>query len=276
MTPGLRAALAAHGHAVVPAPVDAPHDPWAFVERVVGVRPRMVERQAIRPLPGGTSFAAGSGHAPFHTDSQDFLGLPPALQIMVCRRAAPSGGATRLIDGWAVLEQLEREDHALFEALFAVARHHRFYFGDVRRPTVMLAGALAWTHSPQPPADPIGRSLEAALGRAPVIELSVRDGEMLLVDNHRMLHGRTAFTGERDFTRLLAWLAEPLAEHPRYGKRVTRSPLTRADARLAAVIDLVLGAAPARIAAREGVSEAELYAWRSRALAAARASLDEK
>ncbi|MBX3160593.1 MAG: TauD/TfdA family dioxygenase [Deltaproteobacteria bacterium] len=268
--------LATQGYAVLAAPAEAPHDPWLLVERLAGVRPRMVERQAIRPLPGGTSFAASSGFTPFHTDSQDYLGAPPALQVMICRRAAPAGGATRLVDGWALLEQLERDDHALFEALFAVARHHRFYFGDVRRPTVVAAGLLAWTHSPLPPSDPIGRSLDAALARAPVIELPIRDGEILLVDNHRMLHGRTAFTGERDFTRLLAWLPAPLAEHPRYGARVARRPApTSADARLAAVLELVLGAPPARIAAREGISEAELYAWRTRALAAARDALDD-
>ncbi|HEU4730353.1 MAG TPA: TauD/TfdA family dioxygenase, partial [Kofleriaceae bacterium] len=119
------------------------------------------------------------------------------------------------------------------------------------------------------------RALEAALARAPVIELSVNDGEVLLVDNHRMLHGRTAFTGERELVRLLAWLPRPLGEHPRYHARVTRSADPAGAARLAAVLELVLGAPPSRLASREGITEAELYAWRTRALAAARSALDE-
>lgn len=98
---------------------------------------------------------------------------------------------------------------------------------------------------------------------------------MLLVDNHRMLHGRTAFTGEREFVRLLAWLPGSLREHPRYGARVTRSATARGDARLSAVLELVLGASPARLAAREGITEAELYAWRTKVFAVARAALDE-
>lgn len=274
MTDALRAALAADGHAVAPAPTPADAgEPWALVERLVGLRPAMVERQAIRPLPGGRSFAASAAFTPFHTDSQDYLGAPPGLQVMICRRAAASGGATRLIDGWALLERIERDDPALFDALLAVPRRHRFYFGDVTRPTVTSDGRLAWTHAPGPPDDPVGRALDAFLARAPVIELAVQSGEMLLVDNHRMLHGRTAFTGERDFLRLLAWLPAPLAEHPRYRARVAPAAPPRGDARLATVLELVLGAPPARLAAREGITEAELYAWRTAALAAARAAL---
>ena len=39
------------------------------------------------------------------------------------------------------------------------------------------------------------------------------------------------------------------------------------------MLELVTGVPPAKLAAREGISEAELYAWRSRALAAAAATL---
>lgn len=270
----LRAVLAAHGHAIVPTPGGA-SEPWTFIERVAGIRPAMVERQAIRPLPDGRSFASSTAFTPFHTDSQDYLGTPPGLQAMICRRAAASGGATRLIDGWALLERIERDDPALFEALFATPRSHRFYFGDLVRPTVMTAGVLAFTHAALPATDPIGRALDSYLACAPVIELAVRDGETLLVDNHRMLHGRTAFAGERDFLRLLAWLPAPLGEHPRYRARVTRAATSRGDARLAAVLELVAGAPPARLAAREGITEAELYAWRNTALSAARAALGD-
>lgn len=270
----LRAVLAAHGHAIVPAPEGA-SEPWTFVERVVGMRPAMVERQTIRPLPDGRSFASSAAFTPFHTDSQDYLGAPPGLQIMICRRAALSGGATRLIDGWALLERIERDDPALFESLFAAPRRHPFYFGDLARPTVMTTGVLAWTHAPAAATDPIGRALHPHLAQAPVIELAVCDGDMLLVDNHRMLHGRTAFRGEREFLRLLAWLPAPLGEHPRYSARVARAATSRGHARLAVVLELVAGAPPARLAAREGITEAELYAWRNAALAAARVALDD-
>lgn len=161
------------------------------------------------PIAAAKSFAGGAAFTPFHTDSQDFLGAPPGLQIMVCRRAAAIGGETRLLDGWALLDRLERPDSALYESLTRTPRLHRFYFGDLTRPTVAeTGGQFAWTHAPMSATDGIGEALAREIEREPVIELAVRAGETLLVDNHRMLHGRNAFSGmDRDFVRVLATAA---------------------------------------------------------------------
>ena len=269
----LRADLAARGYAIIPSPSlpRSPDEPWSFVHDLLGVRPEMVERQPIRPTPGARSFAGTAVFTPFHTDSQDFLGAPPAIQVMVCHRAATRGGATRLLDGWALLEHLARSNPSLHDALLTVPRLHRFYFGDVTRPTVAeTRGHLAWTHSPLPPADPIGASLDRELQRATAIELPIRTGETLVVDNHRMLHGRAAFDDpERHFVRLLAWLPSPLAPHPRYHATNPAPP----PGRLAVILELLSGVPPARLAAREGITESELYEWRNRALSAASAAL---
>src|SRR4051794_29409997 len=48
--------------------------PFAFAERVLGVAPLLVERQPIRPIEGGRSFASSRADTPLHTDSQMFLG----------------------------------------------------------------------------------------------------------------------------------------------------------------------------------------------------------
>ena len=128
------------------------------------------------------------------------------------------------------------------------------------RPTVVVhADHIMWTHSPLPPTDAIGEALAVELERERVITLTVKPGEALLVDNHRMLHGREAFDDpQRDFIRLLAWL-------PAQAKRE----------RLDVVLELLTGVPPAKLAAREGISEAELYAWRSRAFAAAGTALED-
>jgi hypothetical protein len=249
-----------HGYAVAPSIGRDPDQPWQFVHELVGTWPEMVERQPIRPIAAPNSFAGSARFTPFHTDSQDFLGAPPGLQIMVCRRAAAIGGETRLLDGWALLDRLERTDSALYESLTRTPRLHRFYFGDVTRPTVAETGGhFAWTHSPMPATDEIGVALAREIEREPVIEIAVRAGETLLVDNHRMLHGRSAFSGpDRDFVRVLAWFA----------------PGGSDLGRLSVVLQMLAGVAPARLAARESVSEATLYEWRNRALSAAKAALD--
>lgn len=246
-----------HGWTVLPAPLRAPVEPWAFVADLIGQRPEMVERQPIRPVPGGRSIASTNGFAPFHTDSQDYGGLSPALQILCCRKPAARGGASRLLDGYRLLERLTREAPELARALRTVPRTHRFYFGDLVRPTVMEArGRLVWTHSPAPPHDAIGEALAREIDKEPVIEIALGEGETLVADNHRMLHGRSAFEGEaRDLVRVLAWLP----------------PVRRA--RIDVVLELLTGVAPGVLARREGISEAELYRWREDALAAARERL---
>jgi len=257
----IRERLAADGYVVLPDAAPNLAEPWRYITELLGERPEMVERQPIRPHARGVSYASTAVFTPFHTDSQDYLGAPPGLQVMACHRAAARGGQTRLVDGRALLERIASRDRALHDALLHEPRRQRFYFGDVVGPTVATKrGHLVWTLSPIPHDDPVGVGLARELASAPVIELAVREGDVLLVDNHRMLHGRSAFEGERDFTRLLAWF--------------TRAP-SAGDRRLELVLDMLTGGAPPLVARRGGITEAELYALRSRALAAARAALEE-
>lgn len=273
----VRAPLAERGFVVLPTGAfDASllSEPFSFVEALVGERPLMVERQTIRSVPGGRSFASTNVVTPMHTDSQPYLGNAPALQVMWCRRPAPSGGECQLVDGARLLAIVEREDSELYRALFDVPRRIPFYFGDFVGPTARrhATGAPILTVSPMPldASDSIGARWAAFVAKAPRIEFLLAAGELLLVDNFRMLHGRRAFSGDdRELVRLLSWQRTPLS---------LQRPLAPAepgtvDRKLAAILDLALGLSPAKVAAREGVREQELYAWRDEALTAARAAL---
>ncbi|WP_434046442.1 MULTISPECIES: TauD/TfdA family dioxygenase [Sorangium] len=300
--------LAARGFAVLRgdegalAPEEAARAPWGFAERLLGARPLLVERQPIKAVPGGRSFAASSAAAPLHTDSQCFAGAPPAVQIMACVRPAERGGGCLLRDGWALLATIERDDPELFRALFTVHRRIPFVFGDVFGPTVSLRdGALALTHAPiVPPGDAIAARLARfveASGRE-VIELSLGAGDILVVDNRRMLHGRRAFEGgAREFVRLLVWtgaklpspraynalaaqVAEDAARRLAAAPEATRRrlglgapPLPEARRRLGLVLEMLRGVPPGVLAARERIPEPQLYRLRDAALAAAEEAL---
>lgn len=244
---------------------EAAASPFTVAARLLGVEPLLVERQPIRPVDGGRSFASSRAEAPLHTDSQLLLGVPAAVQILACVQAAARGGESVLVDGAAVLERLEREDAGLAAALFDVDRVQRFYFGEVRGPTVALRGGhLSWTVSPAA-TDPVGARLAAALARSPRIVRALRAGEALVASNHRMLHGRLAFEGPRELVRLLVWLERPLAAEPRHLARAREvaapiPPLV--TARLRPVLALLRGVPPARVARDAGVDEATLYGWR--------------
>ncbi len=297
----LREDLARAGFTVVAMGDDAATaaaNPWRFARDLLGEEPRMVERQAIRPVAGGRSFASTDGFTPLHTDSQLFLGAPPDAQVMVCERPATRGGASLVADAWALCEAVAARDPALLAALLEKPRRIPFVFGDVFGPTLALrGGSLAFTHSPMPSDDPVARGLVPYL-EAAVREVPVARGEVLVLDNRSVLHGRRAFADPaRSFVRLLVWLRAPLRPHPGLAGRATvvaarmsaelleAPPSVRGrfglappgapadDPRLRAVLELLRGGAPGLIAAREGVAEAELYAWRDAAVTAAAAGL---
>jgi hypothetical protein len=301
---GLRADLAARPWAVVRGAglVElAASSPAQLVERLLGRRPRMIERQSIRAVEGGRSFASSSRFTPLHTDSQLFGGAPPDLQVMACVRAAARGGESTLLDAWGLAAAIEQRDAALFADLFAVHRRIPFVFGAVHGPTLALrAGRLVFTHSPMPATDPVSRRLDHHLAQMPPETRAIAPGEILLVDNLRALHGRQAFDGgDREFVRLLVWLPAPLARHPAFEARAAtearrvaeacagesaetarrmgapRPADPAAAARLQLVVEMLRGAAPGQLSARHRVPEPDLYRWRDAALAAALGALVE-
>lgn len=299
-----REALAHHAFArLSPAsgvrPEDATRDPWAFVERLLGVRPRLLERQPIKSVEGGRSFASTSRYTPLHSDSQLYDGAPPDLQVMACLHADERAGESLLLDTWPLLERIEQQEPALFGALFHSAQVHPFVFGDLLGPTVAIrGGALAFTHSPRFTEQPVGQRLAPWLERLPPLQVAIQAGETLLLDNRRALHGRTAFQDpRREFVRLLVWLPAPLARHERFEafarqehERADRAladrsaeqrrragisgaALPEAEEKLHMVMAMLRGAAPGVLAARFRIPEPTLYVWRDEALRAAKEAL---
>lgn len=243
--------------------------PWELVEALLGMPPLLVERQPIRPVPGGRSIASTRDVAPFHTDSQMLLGIPAAVQILVCVKPAARGGESTLVDGDAVVARLDRDAPDLARAAFEVDRVQRFYFGDVSGPTIALRGGqLAWSLAPRAePGDAVGAALVRAVTTHDRIEIALGASEALVASNHRMLHGRRSFEGDRELVRLLVWL-ESDAWSARVGRARAKevAPPLAADVafRLRTVLGLVRGAPPAKVARDAAVPEATLYEWRDR------------
>ena len=159
--------------------------PFAFAARLLGVEPLLVERQPIRPVPDGRSFASTRLDTPLHTDSQLFLGAPAAVQVLICVEPAARGGESVLVDGGRLLGRLERDDLALVSALFEVDRVQRFYFGDVVGPTAAVRGGhLAWTCAPigslaTHPDDRVAAALAQAVARERPLVHTLGAGEAL-------------------------------------------------------------------------------------------------
>lgn len=153
-----------------------------------------------------------------HTDNP-YRDPTPTLQLLHCLASSAGGGDSTLVDGFRVAEELRRRDPAEFDLL--ARRPVRFRYRDdtteleAERPVLSLdvRGELEAVHFNTRSAAPL--RIEPALvapwydayrtfGRllaAPEYQISfaLAPGDLFIVDNLRVLHGRTAYAeaGER-------------------------------------------------------------------------------
>lgn len=260
--------------------------PWLLVDGLLGLGPQLTEVQPIRPVPHACLFAASTGVAPLHTDSQQWRGRPPDLQLTACLRPSADGGESVLVDGFAIAERVRSESPSVYDALLRQPRCMPFVFGPVFGPTLARrADRYVFTHTPRPVVgDPIAAALLAVVRDHPATVVRIERDQALLVDNHRMLHGRRAFADpDRELLRVLAWLDRPLGARPVWADVADRvhtelaaaladrsdgvrrafgldtSQLSPLDA---AVMAMLSGAPPGALARRLGVPEAALYRHR--------------
>lgn len=150
-----------------------------------------------------------------HTD-QPFLDRPPRYQLLHCMRPAESGGDSFLSDGILGAQALAAEDLGAFRTLRTTQvrfhRKQRAFEREVVSPLLTLRedGASLvrcsyFTLAPQrlPFAEVDGffrayrRYMTILRDERHLVRLRLHAGDFLIYDNHRMLHGRSAFTGDR-------------------------------------------------------------------------------
>jgi gamma-butyrobetaine dioxygenase len=147
-----------------------------------------------------------------HTDNP-YRTPVPGIQILQCLQNETSGGLSTLVDSLAVAEQVRAEDPEGFALLSRVPV--RFEYRDATtqlvsvKPMIELDGQGQMTgvhYSPRLDDMPlmsqedtrryhVARKRLGLLFEDPKYELRIRlnAGEMMMFDNNRVLHGRTAF-----------------------------------------------------------------------------------
>ncbi|MHB8470944.1 MAG: 2-trimethylaminoethylphosphonate dioxygenase [Gaiellaceae bacterium] len=151
-----------------------------------------------------------------HTDNP-YRDPPPTLQLLHCLASSADGGESTLVDGFRVAADLPRADVELL-ARTPIRFRYADAENDLQAETPVLtldargrvAGVRYNTRSAQPfrlPAAELGRYYEAyqRFGRMlekPVyrIQFKLGAGDLFIVDNLRVLHGRTGYAasgGER-------------------------------------------------------------------------------
>jgi alpha-ketoglutarate-dependent taurine dioxygenase len=173
--------------------------------------------------------------APFqsgHTDGFAYGDAYPDYVFLLCRRAAARGGESFVVDTYALLDALEASDDQADRELVAflttvpVEQTEPGFHSSVA-PVFIDNGRgrrmARWTPVQRADDALTGEEHEAQammLGRwrtmafnasmsAP--RFTLQPGEMLCLDNYRMLHGRTGFDDtERALWRVWAWTTEAL------------------------------------------------------------------
>jgi gamma-butyrobetaine dioxygenase len=153
-----------------------------------------------------------------HTDNP-YRDPTPTLQLLHCLSSSAGGGENTLVDGFRVGEELRSRDPAAFEVLAQTPVRFRYSDGDTEleaERTVLelderseLRAVHFNTRSAVPPLlDPEAaeafygayRAFGRLLGSAEcVIRFKLEPGDLFIVDNERVLHGRTGYSeaGER-------------------------------------------------------------------------------
>lgn len=171
--------------------------------------------------PGSNDLAYRPVPLAAHTDNP-YRNPVPGIQLLHCLVNETSGGLSTLVDSLSVAERLRAEDPEGFHLLASVPVRFRFVDDDVelveRRPMIHLdaAGRLTGVHySPRLDGLPLmdeartrafhrARRRLGELFAAPDyrIAFALREGELMMFDNNRVLHGRTAYDPDEGLRHL--------------------------------------------------------------------------
>jgi alpha-ketoglutarate-dependent taurine dioxygenase len=166
---------------------------------------------SARRVGRGATFSETDERAPMHTDSQ-FRDEPEDAFALLCLQQASEGGASVLQRADAILDYMRRHHPRELELL----RSHSVPF---MAPDAFETDGVSWHPVVGPRglvwrwdtlrrglrhAAPLSPSLRHALvvfrdlvESLPPTEVALARNEVLVVDNRRCLHGRTAFQGHR-------------------------------------------------------------------------------
>ena len=209
-------ALREYGAAIVSNTPSVDGEVARFAEVVGHVRETAFERvHNVRHDPQGYNVA----HTPLelkpHTDLPSYH-WPPSIQLLHFLVNESSGGESTLVDGWAVLADLRRENPAAFETLCRVPVTFQLFSEDEdtrataslvqldtsgRVQTLRFSNQLALPlHAP---FEDVGEFYDAYRLLGQMIDsdhykivFKCHSGDLLTVHSHRVLHGRKAFDPE--------------------------------------------------------------------------------
>ena len=178
----------------------------------------IIQTTEITPRANAKAALATDQEMQFHTDH------PRARWISwECVRQSSEGGYSLLKDTKPALDSLTAAEREELRALSI--RTHVVFPDDMGAYPILRAdgdGAdwiyfTPWMTDGQ--SSLAFRKFTQALEATPILRLRLYPGESLLIDNGRMLHGRSALGGDKDRLLIRRWIASPFDTFGRVSSR---------------------------------------------------------
>ena len=170
----------------------------------------------VRSVPQPENLAYSDLGLGLHTDNP-YREPVPGFQVLHVLVASPDGGDSLFADGFAIAEELRRSDPQAFATLTQVAVPFLYRSTGAElyaeRPLIQLScdGQIRAVHYNNRSIAPLRLAAGAAIGfysayrrfaamlgeRRFQLRLRLRDGDLVIFDNQRTLHGRTAFSSAK-------------------------------------------------------------------------------
>jgi len=175
-------------------------------DRLVQSLGDVILRTSVRVRPESRALVMSDRALDLHTDHQRAKFI-----AWHCIRQTDQGGTSLLLDIGVLFDQLqESEQQHLSRVRFAAHKvfegdpgdhllltedddHRRFYYA----PFLIL---------PEYREDPVLIKFRQLVRKAVPIAINLAEGDVLVVDNHRILHGRTAIFGSKDRQLERCWI----------------------------------------------------------------------
>jgi alpha-ketoglutarate-dependent taurine dioxygenase len=192
LLPDLRSTLAEQAYLHLPS---LPYDDFREIVTELGT---IIQRTEVRVRPESKAMVTSPRSLDLHTDHHAARYI-----AWYCHRQSEEGGESLLADAQAAFDRL-RQEHR--DRLFNLhLQEHKIFPADPGCwPFVLYdRGKLRfyysfWLANPGDRDEPALIAFREALAALPPMEMKLRPGDALIIDNHRMLHGRKAIGTEGD------------------------------------------------------------------------------
>lgn len=167
----------------------------------------VVQKTEVKINPLSRALVTSDRALDFHTDHHavDYI-------AWFCHKQSNKGGETLLLDTKPLLENLT--EHEISELRSIYLYEHKVFEGDEKKTPLLRKNCdnffdiyySFWLLDDRDKENPVLRKFYKSLANGCAIKIKLKPCEALIIDNRRVLHGRTAIEGNKDRHLTRYWI----------------------------------------------------------------------